>query len=123
MDNWINQKCLGSVTCMPIEEVKIGLRDINGWNLSKDFKVISSTWKMRDFVNRRIQKYFSGRGSLESVLQDNANTFANALITLILKEDLYKELDKPDKKLDGNLFAFALITGVGKNYYTQLLHN
>ena len=49
MDNWINQKCLGSVTCMPIEEVKIGLRDINGWNLSKDFKVISSTWKMRDF--------------------------------------------------------------------------
>ena len=43
---------------------------------------------MRDFVNRRIQKYFSGRGSLESVLQDNANTFANALITLILKEDL-----------------------------------
>jgi hypothetical protein len=80
-------------------------------------------WKMRDFVNRRIQKYFSGKGSLESVLQDNANTFANALITLILKEDLYKELDKPDKKLDGNLFAFALITGVGKLHKTKKDNN
>ena len=49
MDNWINQKCLGGVTCMPIEEIKIGLRDINGWKLSKDCKTIYSTWKMRDF--------------------------------------------------------------------------
>ena len=49
MNKWINKKCLGTVTCMPIEELKIGLRDINGWNLSKDCKAIFSSWKMRDF--------------------------------------------------------------------------
>ena len=49
MDNWKNQKCLGSVTCMPIEEVRTGLREVNGWNLNEDCKTILSSWKMRDF--------------------------------------------------------------------------
>tara|TARA_Y100000593_G_C4274472_1_gene319261 strand:+ start:58 stop:1449 length:1392 start_codon:yes stop_codon:yes gene_type:complete len=67
-------------------------------------------WPMRDFVNKRIQGYFGGKKSLEKVLQDNAETFANALINLILKEQLYKKLDE-NETLKNTYFGFALVTG------------
>ena len=70
-------------------------------------------WPMRDFVNKRIQGYFGGKQSLEKVLQDNAETFANALINLILKEQLYKILNE-NETLKNTYFGFALVTGAGK---------
>ena len=70
-------------------------------------------WPMRDFVNKRIQGYFGGKQSLEKVLQDNAETFANALINLILKEQLYKLLNE-NETLKNTYFGFALVTGTGR---------
>ena len=64
-------------------------------------------WLMRDLVNSKIQKYFSG---LEKVLQTYAKVFANALINLILKEQLYHIMDE-NEKLENTYFGFALVTG------------
>tara|TARA_B110000495_G_C22974728_1_gene572401 strand:+ start:85 stop:1467 length:1383 start_codon:yes stop_codon:yes gene_type:complete len=64
-------------------------------------------WEMRDFVNKRIQGYFSG---LEKVLNLYADIFANALINLILKEKLYDELNE-NETLKNTYFGFALVTG------------
>ena len=49
MNDWLNQSCQKRVTPMPIEEVKMALRQISGWTLGKDSKSITSSWKMRDF--------------------------------------------------------------------------
>jgi len=61
---------------------------------------------MRAFVNKRVASTDSVYNEMVKVMNKYADKFANALLNLVLKTNLYKELDE-------NQFAFALVTGVG----------
>lgn len=61
---------------------------------------------MRAFVNGKLGSKDSIYKVLILVLNKYSNLFARALLNLVLKSNLYKEIDE-------NSFAFALVTGVG----------
>jgi len=61
---------------------------------------------MRAFVNKRVASTDSVYNEMVKVMNKYADKFANALLNLVLKTNLYDELDE-------NQFAFALVTGVG----------
>jgi hypothetical protein len=67
---------------------------------------------MRNFVNAKLaEKNNKLWASFIGVMNDNAEVFADALINVILKKYLYKEIDA--KKLKKYKFHFALVTGIG----------
>ena len=61
---------------------------------------------MRAFVNEKVGSVDSIYKVMLKVMNKYSDIFANSLLNIILKKNLYKELDE-------NQFAFALITGVG----------
>ena len=61
---------------------------------------------MRAFVNSRVASNDSVYNAIVPVMNKYADKFAQALLNLVLKINLYKELDE-------NQFAFALITAAG----------
>ncbi len=61
---------------------------------------------MRAFVNSRVASNDSIFNAMVKVMNKYSDKFASALLNLVLKTNLYKELDE-------NQFAFALITGIG----------
>ena len=61
---------------------------------------------MRAFVNSRVASSDSVYNAIIPVMNEYADKFAEALLNLVLKINLYKELDE-------NQFAFALITAAG----------
>jgi len=61
---------------------------------------------MRAFVNNRIASKDSVYNAIVPVMNEYADKFAEALLNLVLKINLYKELDE-------NQFAFALVTAAG----------
>ena len=61
---------------------------------------------MRAFVNSRIASNDSVYNAIVPVMNEYADKFAEALLNLVLKINLYKELDE-------NQFAFALVTAAG----------
>ena len=61
---------------------------------------------MRAFVNNRIASKDSVYNAIVPVMNEYADMFAAALLNLVLKINLYKELDE-------NQFAFALVTAAG----------
>ena len=78
----------------------------------KKYREFSSTQlkdpkiSMRAFINSRVASKDSVFNAMIPVMNKYSNQFAKSLLNLILKQNLYKELDE-------NTFAFALITGVG----------
>jgi hypothetical protein len=71
-------------------------------DITKDIKL-----SMREFVNRKLGSNDSVFSELIKVLNKYSEIFANSLLNLVLKTNLYKELED-------NSFAFALITAVAK---------
>jgi len=61
---------------------------------------------MRAFVNKRVASADSVYNAMVKVMNKYSDKFANALLNLVLKTNLYNELDE-------NQFAFALITAAG----------
>ena len=61
---------------------------------------------MRAFVNSRVASNDSVYNAIIPVMNEYADKFAEALLNLVLKINLYKELDE-------NQFAFALVTAAG----------
>jgi len=61
---------------------------------------------MRSFVNSRVASNDSVFTVMVDVMNEFADKFAQALLNLVLKINLYKELDE-------NQFAFALVTAAG----------
>ena len=61
---------------------------------------------MRAFVNKKVASADSVYNAMVKVMNKYADKFAAALLNLVLKTNLYKELDE-------NQFAFALITAAG----------
>ena len=61
---------------------------------------------MRAFVNSRVASNDSVFNVMVKVMNKYADKFASALLNLVLKTNLYKELDE-------NQFAFALVTAAG----------
>ena len=61
---------------------------------------------MRAFVNKKVASADSVYNAMVKVMNKYADKFANALLNLVLKTNLYKELDE-------NQFAFALVTAAG----------
>jgi hypothetical protein len=61
---------------------------------------------MRAFVNSRVASSDSVYNAIIPVMNEYADKFAEALLNLVLKINLYKELDE-------NQFAFALVTATG----------
>jgi len=67
---------------------------------------------MRNFVNAKLAEANNKLwAKFIEVMNDNADEFADALINVILKKYLYKELDS--KILKKYKFYFALVTGIG----------
>ena len=79
----------------------------------QDFKKTNDiNISMRAFVNNKL----SDKGSplweaFMKVLNDNVSVFSDALLNIILKTKLFKEMDAKD--LGKQKFDFALVTGVG----------
>ena len=61
---------------------------------------------MRAFVNEKVASNDSIYNAMIPVMNEYADMFAQALLNLVLKTNLYKELDE-------NQFAFALVTAAG----------
>jgi len=61
---------------------------------------------MRAFVNAKIASDDSVFNAMIPVMNKYSNEFAKSLLNLVLKQNLYEELDE-------NTFAFALVTGAG----------
>ena len=61
---------------------------------------------MRAFVNKRVASADSVYNAMVKVMNKYSDKFANALLNLVLKTNLYNELDE-------NQFAFALVTAAG----------
>ena len=67
---------------------------------------------MRNFVNAKLAESNNRLwNKFIEVMNDNADEFADALINVILKKYLYKEMDA--KKLKNFKFDFSLVTGIG----------
>jgi len=67
---------------------------------------------MRNFVNAKLAESDNRLwNKFIQVMNDNADEFADALINVILKKYLYKEMDA--KKLKTFKFDFSLVTGIG----------
>jgi hypothetical protein len=67
---------------------------------------------MRNFVNAKLAEANNKLwAKFIAVMNDNADEFSDALINVILKKYLYKELDS--KLLKKYKFNFALVTGIG----------
>lgn len=69
---------------------------------------------MRNFVNSELAKTDNELfKKLTAVMDKNASVFANNLINLVLKVNLYDELSA-NRNLKNYQFRFALVTGVGR---------
>jgi len=67
---------------------------------------------MRYFVNDRLKQRPNPLWEkMTDIIKSGADTLGKHLINIVLKSQLYKELDA--KKLDNVAFKFALVTGVG----------
>ena len=67
---------------------------------------------MRFFVNNRLKQRPNPLWEeMTDIIKTGADTLGKHLINIVLKSQLYKELDA--KKLDNVAFKFALVTGVG----------
>jgi len=67
---------------------------------------------MRFFVNNRLKQRPNPLWEeMTDIIKSGADTLGKHLINIVLKSQLYKELDA--KKLDNVAFKFALVTGVG----------
>jgi hypothetical protein len=104
--NYINLK--GSVHPQFLKSHKEGYN----WDPDKSGLKSYRGPSMRNFVNAKLAEANNKLwAKFISVMNDNADEFADALINVILKKYLYKELDS--KLLKKYKFHFALVTGIG----------
>jgi len=89
--------------------------DTKGWATAEKGYLDSDTRdpkSMRFFVNRKLsEKNNPLWKAFIKIMNDNIDLFSNGLINIILKTQLYKELEA--KELDKVDFDFSLVTAVG----------
>jgi hypothetical protein len=104
--NYINLK--GSISPQFLKAHKEGYN----WDPDKSGLKTYRGPSMRNFVNAKLAEPNNRLwAKFIAVMNDNADEFADALINVILKKYLYKELDS--KILKKYKFNFALVTGIG----------
>ena len=82
------------------------IREGKSWREFNQGELRNKAISMRAFVNNKIGSKDSIYNVIIPVINEYSKQFAKALLNLVLKSNLYKEIDE-------HSFAFALITGVG----------
>jgi len=93
----------------PLKQTDPNIFQIKSGKEYREFKrgeLMNKKISMRAFVNSKIASQDSIYNVMVKVMNKYADKFATALLNLVLKTNLYKELDE-------NQFAFALITAAG----------
>ena len=93
----------------PGEQKDVNLFQMKSGNTYRELtrgEMSNTNISMRAFVNKRVASEDSVYKEMIKVMNKYSDKFANALLNLVLKTNLYNELDE-------NQFAFALVTGVG----------
>ena len=106
----INIKGRGRVDLLnPLKQTDPNIFQIKDGKSYREFKkgeLRDKKLSMRAFVNSRVASNDSVFNVMVKVMNKYADKFASALLNLVLKTNLYKELDE-------NQFAFALVTAAG----------
>tara|TARA_Y100001963_G_C6739810_1_gene428370 strand:+ start:59 stop:1465 length:1407 start_codon:yes stop_codon:yes gene_type:complete len=108
----INLKGRGTVDLRPANLNKqkdpniFQVKDSRGWREFRRGELKDKKISMRAFVNGKLGSTDSIFNAMVKVMNKYSDKFAAALLNLVLKTQLYKELDE-------NQFAFALVTGAG----------
>tara|TARA_B100000123_G_C25717866_1_gene423009 strand:- start:46 stop:1425 length:1380 start_codon:yes stop_codon:yes gene_type:complete len=93
----------------PLKQTDPNIFQIKSGNSYREFKrgeLMDKKLSMRAFVNSKIASSDSIYNVMVKVMNKYSDKFASSLLNLVLKTNLYKELDE-------NQFAFALVTAAG----------
>ena len=106
----INIKGRGTIDLKnPSKQTDPNIFQIKDGKKYREFKrgeLANKKLSMRAFVNEKVASNDSIYNAMIPVMNEYADMFAQALLNLVLKTNLYKELDE-------NQFAFALVTAAG----------